>query len=192
MWTSPGEGDSITAPPTLGQLADGNSSFIVSAGEAASPPILDIALATACIPAQVGAHIVLSDEQFASDQGHMSDSHTKRIAMRATNAVSVSPWQFVDQLSRLVLDPERFPDHRRSCSVGAVCGLYGNRSRKVAACYYVRERGVLLNTYLHPYAHAFADLLDARLGGARHPSIPSVENIGMNEPFAGTYVPLRH
>lgn len=75
----------------------------------------------------------------------------------------VVPWRFVNRLSRLVVDPERFPDEReemRSVGMGAVYTrtTHGDvlRSEDVAA-------GPLVARYFLPYARAMTQAVADRL-----------------------------
>lgn len=152
--------------------------------------------------------------------------------------VTTPPWLFVNQLSRLVVDPERLPDDREEMVAVGMGAVYTRTSHgePLRAPDRRRDEG-LRATYFAPYAAALADLVDARIeatgqaviidvhsypsrplpyelhAGDRRPAVclgidedhtpaylrraaesafAAVGELGTNEPFSGTYVPLRH
>ncbi|MFD6290507.1 N-formylglutamate amidohydrolase [Streptomyces sp. NPDC060205] len=92
-------------------------------GAAASPVVLHVPHSSRTIPADVRDGILLDDAALERELDHITDSHTAGIAAEATARCAAAPWRFVNQLSRLVVDPERFPDEReemRAVGMGAV------------------------------------------------------------------------
>src|SRR4051794_41161112 len=100
------------------------NSFITIAGDRASPWILHVPHSSARIPGWIRGQIVLDDDALASELVAMTDAHTDLLARAIVERVSGRrPWSFVNRLSRLVVDPERFPDERElmnSVGMGAV------------------------------------------------------------------------
>jgi N-formylglutamate deformylase len=97
--------------------------FELVSGDVGSPVILHVPHASSTIPAYIRAGIVLDDAALAAELATMTDAHTDRIALAAAARVTPRPWLFVNRLSRLVVDPERFPDDReemRAVGMGAV------------------------------------------------------------------------
>ncbi|MGX6603208.1 N-formylglutamate amidohydrolase [Micromonosporaceae bacterium Da 78-11] len=95
---------------------------------------------------------------------HLTDAYTDRIARRAADASAVRPWIFENRCSRLVVDPERFPDDReemRAVGMGAVY-THGYAGRRLRDDDPVRDED-LLRTHYRPYAAAMTDLVAARL-----------------------------
>ena len=92
---------------------DAPISFTTVPGDPGSPWILHVPHASTRIPPAVRARIVLDDEQLDAELRAMTDAHTDRLAARTSELVAARrPWAFVSGVSRLVVDPERFPDER--------------------------------------------------------------------------------
>ena len=62
------------------------------------------------IPPDVRADIILDDKDLEAELLVMTDWHTDEIARRAAGLCGVDSVSFINQLSRLVVDPERLPD----------------------------------------------------------------------------------
>ena len=139
-------------------------SYIISAGDPMSPLLVHVPHAATDIPYWVREDIVLSDDELADELAHMTDAHIHRIAAAAAERVPLPPWMFVNLLSRLVVDPERFPDGREQMHAVGMGAVY----TRTSAGKPLRRAGpqgeaALLNQYFYPYARAFADLVDERL-----------------------------
>ena len=95
----------------------------------------------------------------------MTDAHTDLLARRISESVrGRRPWSFVNRLSRLVVDPERFPDEREvmnSVGMGAVYTRTSTGKRLRADS--PSHRAELIATLFEPYSQALADLVDDRL-----------------------------
>jgi N-formylglutamate amidohydrolase len=169
----------------------------------------------------------------------MTDAHTDLLAHRISEQVrGRRPWSFVNGLSRLVVDPERFPDEREvmnSVGMGAVYTRTSAGARLRANS--PAHRAELIATLFEPYGQALADLVDDRLAatgsavifdlhsfpteplpyeffpdaerpvvclgaddrhtpagllGAASEAFAPLGSVAINQPFRGTYVPLRH
>ncbi|MDJ0344303.1 N-formylglutamate amidohydrolase [Streptomyces sp. H10-C2] len=207
-------------------------------GAARSAVVLHVPHSSRTLTPAARGSILLDDAALSRELDHMTDAHTDLIAARAAAAATVTPWTHRNLLSRLVIDPERFPDEReemRAVGMGAVYTRtsHGGRLRPDDPDH---ERE-LLAAHFVPYAAAFTRLVDARLSatgravvidvhsyparalpyelhsaGARpaiclgtddHHTPPwlldaarrafaDCGEIGLNTPFAGCYVPLKH
>jgi N-formylglutamate amidohydrolase len=213
-------------------------SFTVVEGDPRSPVILHVPHPATAIPGWVRDRIVLDDAALDVELGHMTDAGTDTLAYAAASDAARRPWLLLNRLSRLVVDPERFPDQReemRQVGMGAVYTRtsHGQALRRVDPAH---EQD-LLETYYHPYAQAMTALVDQRLAATdraviidvhsyparrlpyelhptrRRPTVflgvdeqhtpgwllaaatiafAQVGDVVINEPFAGTYVPLHH
>jgi len=73
------------------------------------------------------------------------------------------PWRFVNQLSRLVVDPERFPDEREQMSRVGMGAVY----TRTAMGEHLRDPDpALVQRWYRPYAQALSDLVDQRIAAA--------------------------
>ncbi|WP_327308878.1 N-formylglutamate amidohydrolase [Streptomyces sp. NBC_01298] len=212
-------------------------SFEILPGADASPVILHVPHSSRVIPESVRRGIHLSDPALDRELDHITDAHTAEIAAVAAAACAVTPWRFVNGLSRLVIDPERFPDEREEMTavgMGAVYTHSTHRERLRPEGFEVRP---LLDRYFHPYADAMTRAVEDRLEAAgraviidvhSYPTAPLPYELhgdghrppiclgtdafhtpatllaaagkvfagfggtGLDSPFSGTYVPLKH
>lgn len=214
-----------------------DSSFAIAEGAVESPCVLHVPHSARRIPAWVREQIVLDDDGLAVELANMTDAHTLLMAEQAAAAAVQTPWLFANRLSRLVVDPERFPDEREEMLSVGMGPVYTRTSDgKALRAAEPGHAQALLEVFFEPYAAALADLAAQRLvrtGRAvlldihSYPTDPlpyelrqtasrpeiclgtderhtpawlldlaraafaSVGTVGVNEPFAGTYVPLR-
>ena len=116
------------------------------------------------VPDAVRAGIVLDDAGLASELDLMTDAETGLIARQAAKAAATAPWIFENRLSRLAVDPERFPDEReemRAVGMGAVYTKTSHGARLRDADPAAEQ--ALLAEYFVPYASAMTQLIDERL-----------------------------
>ncbi|GHJ49376.1 hypothetical protein Cs7R123_67180 [Catellatospora sp. TT07R-123] len=138
--------------------------YRVIGGTAGSPVILHVPHAATAIPARVRAGLLLDDAELAAELAAMTDAHTDLIAAYAADAARLRPWTFANTLSRLVVDPERFPDEREAMAAVGMGAVYTRtstgaplRADDPAAA------KLLVRRYFEPYAAAMTELVDARL-----------------------------
>ncbi|WP_128374523.1 N-formylglutamate amidohydrolase [Streptomyces cavernae] len=132
-------------------------------GDAASPVILHVPHSARDIPAAVREGILPDDAALESELDHITDAHTAELAARAADASGVPPWRFVNRLSRLVVDPERFPDEREemlAVGMGAVYTRTTHGARLRPAGF---DPEPLIGRYFHPYARAMTRAVADRL-----------------------------
>ena len=143
----------------------GLGSFTTIAGDPASPWILHVPHSSTSIPGPVRERILLDDDALDAELRAMTDAHTDLLAHRISERVTGRrPWSFVNGLSRLVVDPERFPDEREvmnSVGMGAVYTRTSTGARLRAES--PAHRAELIATLFEPYGQALADLVDDRL-----------------------------
>lgn len=199
--------------------------------------LLHVPHSSRSVPAHVRDGILLDDGALERELDHITDSHTAELAARAGEACARTPWQFVNGLSRLVVDPERFPDDREEMLAVGMGAVYTHTTFREQ----LRAPGVdprpLLDRYFHPYAQAMTEAVDERLAatgravvidvhsypgtalpyelhgtGPRPPICLGTDSFhtapgllaraeaafagfggtGLDSPFPGTYVPLKH
>ncbi|MDX3237726.1 N-formylglutamate amidohydrolase [Streptomyces sp. ME03-5709C] len=212
------------------------STFRITEGAPDSPVLLHVPHSARTVPGPVRERIVLDDAALAAELDHMTDAYTDLIAARA--AARTGAWQFTNLLSRLVVDPERFPDGREEMRAVGMGAVYTRTSHGAP----LREddprhEQMLLDAYFDPYAAAMTTAVQDRLAAtgravvidvhsypgtplpyelhgdgprpdvclgtdafhtpawlleaAREAFAPHGE-VGLDSPFAGTYVPLKH
>ncbi|WP_223198653.1 N-formylglutamate amidohydrolase [Solihabitans fulvus] len=151
--------------------------FRVTPGDAGSPVILHVPHGARAIPPSARERIVLDDDELSRELDHLTDAHTGLIAARAAHAARTAPWTFANLLSRLVIDPERFPDDReemRSVGMGAVY-LRTSHGAVLREDDPVHVEDLLARHY-RPYAAAMTDLVRARLAEVGHVVIIDVHS----------------
>ncbi|MFF3335606.1 N-formylglutamate amidohydrolase [Streptomyces sp. NPDC002888] len=141
-------------------------SFELLAGAGDSPVILHVPHSAREIPAAVRAGIVLDDSALGRELDHITDAHTAEIAARAAQLSGVAPWRFVNRLSRLVVDPERFPDEREEMLAVGMGAVYTRTTHREALRPEDTDPGPLVARYFHPYARAMTDAVADRLAAA--------------------------
>ena len=210
--------------------------FEILEGDSDSTVILHVPHASRAIPVAVRADLLLDEPALNRELDAMTDTDTDLLAIAACNQAKVKPWIFQNKLSRLVIDPERFPDDREVMNQIGMGAVYlktsdGSDLREIDE---VRD-SQLLERFFYPYALALEELVRSvlnRLGkvtiidvhsyrlvehangvnkGQRRPPVclgaddfhtppwlialartafGRLGEIVINEPFAGTYVPL--
>jgi N-formylglutamate amidohydrolase len=126
--------------------------------------ILHVPHAAKGIPPDARESILLTDAELAVELGHMTDAHTDVLADAATREAGGRPWQFVNRCSRLVVDPERFPDDREEMASVGMGAVYSATSHCTPLRGPDPDRDrLLIGAYFDPYAQALAELVDQRL-----------------------------
>lgn len=142
---------------------DMSAPFQLLSGAAYSPVILHVPHSSRVIPESVRDGIVLGDRALELELDHITDSHTAEIAAAAAEAATATPWRFVNGLSRLVIDPERFPDDREEMVAVGMGAVYTHTTHREL----LRPPGVdprpLIDRYFRPYAEAMTAAVGERL-----------------------------
>lgn len=202
------------------------------------PLVVHVPHSSTIIPPDIRQTLCLDDHELQRELLYMTDWYSDRLF---DPVLELGGTLFVNRVSRLVVDPERFPDDSQEVMATKGMGaVYTHRAdgRALRTPMSPEERTRLLETYFHPYAHAFAELVSRMLDrhgrcvildGHSFPSVPlpyevdqrtdrphiclgtddvhtpeSLVNgiqdlcaaddlrVEQNQPFAGTYVPLRY
>ncbi|MET7733179.1 N-formylglutamate amidohydrolase [Streptomyces sp. NPDC005402] len=138
-------------------------SFDLLPGAAESPVILHVPHSAREIPAEVRAGIVLDDLALERELDHIVDAHTAEIAEEAAGRAALRPWRFVNRLSRLVVDPERFPDGREEMLAVGMGAVYTRTTHREDLRPGDTDPGPLIARYFWPYAQAMTDAVAQRL-----------------------------
>jgi len=127
------------------------------------PVILHVPHSSRLIPEDIRSGISLTDEELSYELDQMTDSHTDLIANNAVADLSSKPWIFKNQLSRLVIDPERFPDEREVMNKVGMGAVYMKTSTGKNLRSEDFNPAPLIDKYFKPYAKAFTDLVSKLL-----------------------------
>ncbi|CAM5560585.1 N-formylglutamate amidohydrolase [Streptomyces aurantiogriseus] len=141
-------------------------SYSVLPGGGASPVILHVPHSAREIPADVRAGIVLDDGALERELDHITDAHTAEIAAEAASRTAMTPWRFVNRLSRLVVDPERFPDEREEMLSVGMGAVYTRTTHRGVLRPGDVDPEPLIARYFRPYAQAMTDAVAERLAVA--------------------------
>ncbi|MER6629110.1 N-formylglutamate amidohydrolase [Streptomyces sp. NPDC000987] len=138
-------------------------SFELLPGADGSPVILHVPHSARDIPADVRAGIVLDDAALERELDHITDAHTAELAGAAAELAGMTPWRFVNRLSRLVVDPERFPDEREEMLSVGMGAVYTRTTHRSALRPADTDPEPLIGRYFRPYAQAMTDAVADRL-----------------------------
>ncbi|MEV3869725.1 N-formylglutamate amidohydrolase [Streptomyces sp. NPDC049906] len=137
--------------------------FRLHPGAPSSPVVLHVPHSSRAVPPDVRADLLLDDAELARELDRITDAHTARIAARAVAAGATAPWRFVNGLSRLVVDPERFPDEREEMASVGMGAVYTRTTHRAALRAEGFDPAPLLDRYFHPYAEAMRAAVADRL-----------------------------
>ncbi|MFI2737227.1 N-formylglutamate amidohydrolase [Streptomyces sp. NPDC018711] len=147
-------------------MTDTTPSFRLLPGAPDSPVLLHVPHSSREVPPDVRAGILLDDGELSRELDHITDAHTDKIAAVAAATAGSAPWRFVNGLSRLVVDPERFPDEREEMLSVGMGAVYTRTTHRAA----LRPAGFdpepLIDRYFTPYAGAMTTAVAERLAVA--------------------------
>lgn len=140
------------------------SGWEIQPGDPRSKVVLHVPHASREIPDQERGRIVLSDSELESELDAITDAHTDLLAFAAAEKAERRPWIFRNRYSRLLVDPERFPDKREemlAVGMGPVYLQTTERHDLRSPDQADDER--LMGEYYWPYAKALENLVEERL-----------------------------
>ncbi|MFI2204188.1 N-formylglutamate amidohydrolase [Streptomyces sp. NPDC020192] len=138
-------------------------SYDLLPGAPDSPVLLHVPHSARAVPGDVRAGIVLDDTELERELDHITDAHTAELAEQAAELAGVTPWRFVNLLSRLVVDPERFPDEREEMAAAGMGAVYTRTTHKDELRRPDTDPEPLLERYFRPYARAMTEAVAERL-----------------------------
>ncbi|MFB6836314.1 N-formylglutamate amidohydrolase [Streptomyces sp. NPDC056361] len=151
-------------------------SFALLAGAADSPVLLHVPHSSPVVPPDVREGIVLGDGELAAELSHITDAHTAEIAAVAAGAAGTAPWRFVNRLSRLVVDPERFPDEREEMLAVGMGAVYTRTTHRAALRPAGFDPAPLIDRYFTPYAEGMTEAVAGRLAATGRAVIVDVHS----------------
>ena len=139
------------------------SNFEIISGNPNSQIIIHVPHSARFVPEDVRRDILLNDAELETELDAMTDSLTAELVLHATAGLTNPPTLFINRFSRLVIDPERFPDEREVMNKIGMGAVYlktstGSQLRKADF-----DGSELIANYFDPYAKAFTELVEAKL-----------------------------
>ncbi|MGW1958424.1 N-formylglutamate amidohydrolase [Streptomyces sp. NPDC001920] len=138
-------------------------SFELLPGAEGSPVILHVPHSARETPPDVRVGILLDDRALERELDHIVDAHTAELAQEAARSAKFTPWRFVNRLSRLVVDPERFPDEREEMLSAGMGAVYTRTTHGAPLRPADTDPEPLLERYFRPYAKAMTQAVADRL-----------------------------
>ena len=156
--------------------------FEIISGDSESKVILHVPHSATFIPDEVRKNILLSDQELKAELDEMTDTLTEAIALKTAAISGKKPWLFINNFSRLVIDPERFPDEREAMNAVGMGAVYqktsiGTQLRKPDP---VAEKQ-LLEAYFHPYSESLSDLVAQRFAALGEVTLVDVHSYRVNQ-----------
>jgi N-formylglutamate amidohydrolase len=138
-------------------------------GDSLSTVIIHVPHASTHIPDHIAQHLLLSAEELQQELDLMTDGLTDQLASLASQRSRLKPWIFENTLSRLVFDPERFPDETEVMNQVGMGVVYSKTSdQKPLRDISESESQEIIDTYFKPYSLAFQALVAERLEAMGH------------------------
>ena len=153
------------------------SLHVVSSGDSDSRVLLHVPHASRHIPRGVRAHLLLSPAALALELDRVTDTLTDVMALEAAAAARCRPWVLTNGLSRLVADPERYPDDREIMNRVGQGVVYDTTSQGTP----LRRkdpghRAHLIAQYFVPYTEALAALVRQRVAAVGRVTILDIHS----------------
>ncbi|NDF02913.1 MAG: N-formylglutamate amidohydrolase [Actinobacteria bacterium] len=156
--------------------------FEIVTGDSNSKIILHVPHSATFIPEDIRADILLSDQELKAELDEMTDTFTEAIALKAAELSGSKPWLFINNFSRLVIDPERFPDEREAMNAVGMGAVYQKTSTGTQLRNPVPTLEThLLDTFFHPYAKAISDLVAKRFSALGELTLIDVHSYRVNQ-----------
>jgi N-formylglutamate amidohydrolase len=203
-----------------------------------TPVILHAPHGSTVIPDLALGSLTLNEKELKAEILAMTDHYTDRLSLEVCKKLGdTSPFAFINNVSRLAVDPERFNDATEEMEAAGMGAVYtkGSQGQDIRIAHdAIRER--LINEYYAPYARAMGFFVKNALAIHKRVVIVDVHSyasiplpyelhtdqdrpeicigtdeyhtpatllgkassafsnagyeVGLNAPFAGTYVPL--
>jgi predicted N-formylglutamate amidohydrolase len=102
----------------------------------------------------------IAGDELEAEAKLMADIGTDILARRVYESSTVKPWVFINRLSRLVVDPERFTDDREEMNAVGMGFAYTRTSdQRELRSVIDADSQRLLRIYFEPYSIAFQELV---------------------------------
>jgi len=133
--------------------------FSLIAGSPRSHVIIHVPHAGLTIPVDACESIVLTEADLTSEVSVMADTNTQLLALEAYEMSSIKPHLFINNLSRLVVDPERCLDESETMNAVGMGAVYTQTHDGQT----LRDAGFdpqpLVERYFRPYSESLSALV---------------------------------
>lgn len=168
--------------------------FTCVEGDHLTPVIVHVPHSSRVIGAVERARLAVTDAQLIAELDEITDTGTDVIAELACDQAVQRPWMFRNDLSRLVVDPERFPDAREELAAVGRGAVYtrlagGGVLRDGSTTWSTAETARLMDAHYWPYAEAMTQLTRERLAACGRAVIVDVHSYPVE---AGKYEKYPH
>ena len=137
--------------------------FEIIAGDSTSHLIIHVPHSARYIPEDIRRDILLDDTDLEVELDEMTDSLTAEMVLHATANLVSPPTHFINKYSRLVIDPERFPDEREIMNQVVMGAVYLKSSKGEELREPNFDSSQLIDNYYVPYAKALTELVTTKL-----------------------------
>lgn len=140
------------------------TNFETIAGDPESTVVIHVPHGSTEIPSAFVDLFRLGREQLFAEAEIMADLNTDELGKLASRKATIKPWLFINKISRLVFDPERFDDDSEIMNSVGMGVVYTKTSdQKVLREITGADRFELIERYFQPYSAALQDLVASRL-----------------------------
>ncbi len=141
-----------------------NTAAVVVPGDELSPALIHVPHSSRLIPSEIRADLLVSDRELMDELDEATDTATDAIAAAAGAYATKRPTIVINQLSRLVVDPERFPDDTEPANAFGRGAVYTRTcsGTPLRAEPYPRT-AELIDAHFRPYATTVAEVVADRL-----------------------------
>ncbi|NKW46039.1 N-formylglutamate amidohydrolase [Rhodococcus hoagii] len=141
-----------------------STSAVVVPGDELSPVLIHVPHSSRFIPPEIRADLLVSDRELMEELDEATDTATDAIAAAAAACAPMRPTIVINQLSRLVVDPERFPDDTESANAVGRGVVYTRTcsGAPLRAEPYLRT-AELIDAHFRPYATTVTEVVADRL-----------------------------
>ena len=145
----------------VASLESSKSPFFEQDNSDSSPVLIHVPHSSIVIPPNFRSDFLLDDHALENEAATMADTATDQLAVRTFEDSANKPSLFINKLSRLVFDPERFNDESEEMNLVGMGVLYSKTSsgrplRKVS----LERSNELIDLLFTPYSEALQAIVE--------------------------------
>lgn len=138
--------------------------WLISKGDDQSHVVIHVPHASRIIPESLLPGFLIDREGVYAEANTMADIYTEELAKLVAEKSTRKPWIFENTYSRLVIDPERFPDETEVMNRVGMGVVYSKTSdQKPLRQLSESDQELLVDRYFKPYSLALETLVAERL-----------------------------